>query len=241
MIQTGGATIIYQQNFDSLIAGSSLVGQAGFTGGNHDVVDQGGGDYAAAGRISAGGQWAGVTAPLGSTVSTGWVWTSFTLESNSSDTRRGSAVALVNGPDVSDGGNWAQNHVSFAGLAQWQLRAVPANASNTGVTTNAPDSIIGAVNVDTGTAYMWVNPDGTDQFDPADGGTADATLIDSKFEGPFDHLFLTGRNAATSSPTYDDIIVATTSADVGLVTVPEPSTLLLGGLGLLALLRRRRG
>jgi len=219
---SAGATIIYEENFDSLTAGSPLSGQDGYSGSGIDIVDQGDGDFNAAGPVGTAA-WVGCTRPLGTTITTGWLWTTYTLEVQSSDPRRGGAVALVNGADVSLDGNWAQNHVSYSALNQWLLRAVPRNAFNTQIDVIAPGTVIGAVNLDDGIAYMWVNPDETDFFDPVDGGTADATLSDSKFEGPFDHIFITGRNDITSSPAYDDIIVATTSAEVGLVTVGVPS------------------
>ena len=213
-------SIIYEENFNDLTPGE-LDGQADFiqVGDSLSVIDQGDGDLAIGGPASTGA-WFNYAVPLGTTINSGWVWTTYTLERNSSDTARGAVLALNNTSSTGPG-NWGSQNVQYSASSNtWQIRPGGDfdNSVTTGISISAPDTIIGGVNLDTGIAYLWVNPDETDFFELPDGGTADITLTNSKLEGPFDHLIFNGRNAE-ASPVYDDIIVATTSEEVGLTTL----------------------
>jgi PEP-CTERM motif len=79
---------------------------------------------------------------------------------------------------------------------------------------------------------VWQNPDLNGSGDLTGGTTL------TGFDMAFDRISV----AAFSGPatSWDEIRIGTSVDDIRLLVVPEPSAALLGGLGLLALLRRRR-
>lgn len=79
---------------------------------------------------------------------------------------------------------------------------------------------------------VWHNPDLTGSGDPTGGTTL------TGFDVAFDRISVAGFSGPASS--WDEIRIGTSFDDIRLVVVPEPSAALLGGLGMLALLRRRR-
>lgn len=83
-------------------------------------------------------------------------------------------------------------------------------------------------------ATFWLNPGST--LDPASATGATGTGLLSSFGILGLRSNSVNQNAPADTILVDEIRVGTTFADV----VPEPSTTLLGTLGLLALLRRRR-
>lgn len=89
---------------------------------------------------------------------------------------------------------------------------------------------------------LWINP--ADASSVSALGTADWTLDsgDGQVKWGRDGNSLTSISEATPSQQgrIDEIRVATTFSELNLAAIPEPSTALLGALGLLALLRRRR-
>ena len=70
-----------------------------------------------------------------------------------------------------------------------------------------------------------------DLSDPADASVSGLSL------GGIKGIRINGYNGQQSQ-SFDNLVIATTMAEVG--AIPEPGTALLGGLGMLALLRRRR-
>jgi hypothetical protein len=92
------------------------------------------------------------------------------------------------------------------------------------------DSNVGA----NGSGTLWLNP--TQETDPS------VTATDKSYIDPWQDFAL--RQASTSQgagvETVDNLLVGTTFADV--VAVPEPSTVVLVGAGLIGMLflRRRR-
>lgn len=101
-------------------------------------------------------------------------------------------------------------------------------------------NMVAVVDFDNDLVGLFADPDGvTDFWDVTDGSnSADMTRA------------YTGTNWSTAvrfgsggEVTWDNLTVALNDpTDVGLLAsaIPEPSTALLGGLGLLALLRRRK-
>lgn len=106
--------------------------------------------------------------------------------------------------------------------------------------------LVAQVDFDNNTLRLWVNPDGSDNMGTADAITTNFTstswssrvrLASGGFSG-----------AQDLSATWDDLIVTTSSvgdpdsmaAFAAAAAIPEPSVAVLGGIGLLGLLRRRR-
>ena len=83
-------------------------------------------------------------------------------------------------------------------------------------------------------ATFWLNPGST--LDPASATGATGTGLLSSFSTLGLRTNSVNQTAPADTILVDEIRVGTTFADV----IPEPSAALLGGLGLLALLRRRR-
>jgi hypothetical protein len=102
--------------------------------------------------------------------------------------------------------------------------------SNTSYTTAGSKSLSGASLL----AETWLafNP-GTSLLEPT-GTYTSHTFADISAVGYFGWANLTGTAATTS-----DMVLTAFSAN-GVESIPEPGSPLLGGLGMLALLRRRR-
>lgn len=84
----------------------------------------------------------------------------------------------------------------------------------------------------TGTVSAWINPSTSDEASP------DVTFFNAD-AGGFEEFYLRQGGSwdnGDAAWTADDLIVATTFAEA----VPEPSVALLGALGVMGLLRRRR-
>ncbi|MFM2198950.1 MAG: hypothetical protein RLZZ505_2382 [Verrucomicrobiota bacterium] len=102
-----------------------------------------------------------------------------------------------------------------------------------GISSNGMKSGLAKFDLTAGTVDLWVRSVGTeiDVSDPADASVSGLTL------GGIKGIRINGYNG-TASQSFDNLTIATTLAEVN--AIPEPSAALLGGLGLLALLRRRR-
>ena len=124
---------------------------------------------------------------------------------------------------------------------------VTTGAGVTSYTDNSPNHLILGKIAWNGTAYDKVSL----YLDPTTGLEADFTsltkIVNASFSSSFasvDTLSLGFEDVRTGSATaaqrIGQVTLAESWVDLGITPVPEPSTALLGGLGLLALLRRRR-
>jgi len=87
------------------------------------------------------------------------------------------------------------------------------------------------------TLTLWLQDTGTLDGSTAPTGTGSVQTLADVSQSAFNTISMTVRNAG-GDQIYDEIRFGATYADVA--PVPEPSAALLGGLGFLALLRRRR-
>lgn len=88
-----------------------------------------------------------------------------------------------------------------------------------------------------GTSKVWLDPI-IASFNPAVGGTTFTPSAAFSINAINLGVFRAG--SENTSLSVDAIRIGNTLSDIGVTVIPEPSAALLGGLGLLALLRRRR-
>jgi hypothetical protein len=101
--------------------------------------------------------------------------------------------------------------------------------SNTGMKSGVAKLDLGA-----GTVNLWVGATGT-TIDVS--GTADASVTGLNLTN-LGGVRINGWSGNGASQSFDNLVIATTMSEVN--AIPEPSAALIGGLGMLALLRRRR-
>jgi len=239
------AALIAYDNFNTYLAGpAALNGQYGVPGANL---------VGFAGSPASGKQWVGNTA----VVVTGGV---LNQGANLARTRRAfattplvgagtiyvrAALAMSSAPS---GGNFSA--LELAPTLNADTNTVRLTGADGGLSINANGSggvssaVIGPassamhiwlieLNLDTKAGKVWLDPT-LGGFDPDEGGFS--------FTAPTGFA-LNGINVATfggnSFVQLDDFWIGTTLSDVGVTVIPEPSAAVLGGLGLLALLRRR--
>jgi hypothetical protein len=104
----------------------------------------------------------------------------------------------------------------------------------TGVSSAGMKSGVAKMDLGAGTVSLWVGATGStiDVSNPADASVSGISSL-AGIRG----IRINGYNGSASQ-SFDNLTIATTLAEVN--AVPEPTSALLGGLGLLALLRRRR-
>jgi hypothetical protein len=168
-------------------------------------------------------------------ISSGEMWISFLAQRNTGAS--GSTFAGVSFYNSGGTDNGANGEFGIANSAGDVWRIVDPSTGGTSTTTTVSITeattfllVAQVIWSDVGdeTVNLWVNP--------AIGGTlGTANATQSMPMSNIDKVRIAGATAVDY--TFDEVRIGTTFASV---TVPEPSTALLGGLGLLALLRRRR-
>jgi hypothetical protein len=167
--------------------------------------------------------------------STGTIWLSFDWGYAADPTEGGSYGGLtfyVGGMEKFLVGNtWPGS-----GHDLWQMNgsAQTSEVNYGGMKTGVAKITLGAGA--TSTVELWVGPTGS----PVDvSGSAIAISTGRELAGA-DSIRIGGADFGNggNNQSFDNLIIGTTMADVD--AVPETSTALLGGIGLLALLRRRR-
>lgn len=167
----------------------------------------------------------GLTQTFAATVgATGTIWLSFDWGHNSENTTGtyGGLTFIGAGERALIGNTW--------NASTWAVTNGGANTAPTsiGMKTAVAKLTLGAGA--TGTIDLWVGATGS----PVDVSGA-AMVTGTGLElGDVNLIRIMGNNAQT----FDNLVIATTMLDVD--AIPEPSAALLGGLGMLALLRRRR-
>lgn len=121
---------------------------------------------------------------------------------------------------------------SVATDGEWNISGGSGD-NTTGISSFGMKSGLAKFDLGAGTVDLWVRSVGTEinVSDPADASVSGLSL------GGIQGIRINGFNN-TATQSFDNLMIATTLAEVN--AIPEPSAALLGGLGVLALLRRRR-
>lgn len=220
------AAVIWHQNFNGYADGTELN-----TGGNTTPTGFGGNWYSGSGQITVNGgvaqgsgySFADLNNTLGNTTvgSTGTLWLAFDwqhVSSNTGDVWGGLTFYEGNSTEKGKIGNdWNNPNWSGTGV------------SNIGMKTGVAKITLS--DVGTETVQLWVGAVGPGAIDV---GVAAMQTITGWELSSVNNIRILGNN----DQQFDNFVIATTMAEVG--AIPEPGAALLGGLGMLALLRRKR-
>jgi hypothetical protein len=218
------AAVLWSLDFNGYTDGdlnANSVGQPGFPGNFFD-----GSAFVTTGVVTSGNTKAELDKTFSAAVGpTGTIWLSFDWGHNNTgdhaSTYGGLSFFESNYPTTPTekgliGNTWDNPN--------WNSTSV----SNIGMKTGVAKITLSASGTDT--VQLWVGANTVDSVNV--GGAAMATM----------NMELSSVNAVRinggNNQNFDNLIIGTTFGDVG--AIPEPSSALLGGLGLLALLRRRR-
>eukprot|EP00752_Nemacystus_decipiens_P010738 g9560.t1 len=161
----------------------------------------------------------------------GEVWLSFDWGFNADvNSYGGVSLYAQGGAELAIIGDWFGQDVWSGDSKQPTVRAESTIPNNSGVRTAVAKLTLGTGT--DGAIDVWV---GDNDNDPVDISGATAYSISGFNLSNIDAVRLGTGGAST----YDNLILATTSAEVG--AVPEPTSLALMGLGGLLIARRRRG
>jgi hypothetical protein len=222
--------IIVSENFNTYSGWGGLIGENGGTGFSGAWYDGGAGSNI----YSPDGHALGISAAkrdLPATIGdTGTLWLSFdwsmqddTNGANTGALQQWGTFSFFNGGSeiFAIGNPWQGN--------TWKLGGVDSGISSVGARkTGVVEFTLGLGATDS--AKLWIGATGS----PVDvTGTAAATVSGFNLNGAG-----TIRIMGAAEQTFDNLAMGTTMLDVD--AVPEPSAALLGGLGMLALLLRRR-
>jgi len=184
------------------------------------------------------------SSPLGSS---GTLWVSFDWAYESAPTQNGAYGGLTFYAGATDGGftegpGGTERFLignTWGPIEDFDVWRMSGSAPT--LELNHPDmkTAVAKITLGTGatsTVELWVGATGS----PVNvSGPAMATSTGRNLEG-LDGIRIMGQDFGVGGPNqaFDNLIIGETMFDVG--AIPEPTTALLGGLGLLALLRRRR-
>ena len=169
---------------------------------------------------------------------TGTIWLSFDWGYASTPTQNGSYGGLTfytNGAENFLIGNpWPGTAENPTGHDVWSMNgSALSNVSNVGMKTAVARIQLGIAA--TSIVDLWVGATGS----PVDvSGPALLTSTGNNLDGVNGIRINGGDFSNGASESIDNIVIGTTIADID--AIPEPSAALLGGLGMLALLRRKR-
>jgi hypothetical protein len=243
---TGSATITGQGPAVTGMTGNWLAGTAGnfpvvttglnYTGTNYIAEDGGslsrGTGSARLGRL--------LTTPYDN-ASTGTVYLSFLMQTPNTFSGDYRALELHNGGFVDGTHREFQlgfQSTDFNSTTNYGVRLNNSNTTRAVLGTNNSGvnlfvaKFVFSTTTNADSVTVWQNPDLTGSGDLTGGTTL------TGFDMAFDRISMAAFNGPATS--WDEVRIGTSVDDIRLVVVPEPSAALLGGLGVLALLRRRR-
>lgn len=251
------ATLLLQENFNDLTIGG-LNGQNGWTAGSGLNVAAGGLSYSN-GLISISGganhaTWSGVnTNPLGSkefASQSGDVWFSLTLNVVATNTSSRFWFFVSDDATLNNSGVMGQITDNSTALQSGaRIGSNQAASSPTSGYSFTQGNLLGQTLFlvgrysKTGTNYdtmeMWVNPDSANLVNSGANYFRAQNAVSGGIASGIDTFALSALGTG-SSVQWDNLLVGTTRADVlDVYVIPEPSVVLLVGLGAVALILRR--
>ena len=245
-IQSAQATLLFSEafNYNTGALQNNVNGSSTWTGGNSGLTIASG-NLTYAGLADQGGNELQIAnAAAGSSYiqfanqTSGQVYYSFLFNPSVVNSANNYFTALNPGVSTPNGGSDAIN-AYYYNNGKIELRAAAQGATagtGTALTLGTTYLIVEMLDLDAKTASLWINPDSS-----TFGGTAPAAIasLSGVTATAIDNV---GFKAQSGTGTFlvDNLLIGTTWADVTPTTVPEPSTLVLAGLGLLGLATRFR-
>lgn len=165
--------------------------------------------------------------------STGQMW--FSLDIKKDNTTSTASLAFFAAPA---GTPPTQAELLWVGSTGGFWRAGIGGASSTAIVPGAWQTLTGVIDYANDQAVIWVDLTGA-SYDPATGAaTGSVQSYPFAHTAAIESIRLAKQGSTTVQ--FDNLRIATLSTDLGVALVPEPSVVLLGALGGLALIRRRR-
>ena len=236
------AAIIIQDNFD--YADGGLSGAGGGTGFGSNVWFSGNASVSSGVAVGSANAWdqsqkRNFADTLGTSATanlTNILWVRFDWGHSATVGADSGYGGLTFYTGTSDGGTenflFGNPWWKLSTDGEWNISGGTGD-KNTGESSNGMKSGVAKMDLGAGTVSLWVGATGTtiDVGLPADASVSGLSL--AGIQG----IRILGYNSGASQ-SFDNLTIATTLADIN--AIPEPSAALLGGLGMLALLRRRR-
>ena len=229
------ATLLWSDNFNNYSDGSLAhqtgggAGTPGWGPNNWFAVGGGGTVNVTTGVVNGNGDIRhGLDATFSATVgSTGTIWISFDWGHDSSHSNTYGGLSLFDGDNSTERVLIGNTYDP----ANWNMNGAP---TDTGVSNIGMKTGVARITLNLGAANdvidLWVAATGS----PVDVSGAPMATTSNRDLANVSIIRIMGNN----DQKFDNLKIGTTMLDVA--AIPEPSAALLGGLGMLALLRRRR-
>jgi hypothetical protein len=253
------ALLITEQFNNGVAGGTELIGLAGSSGNNwarstgtaanttltFSTTSLSYGGLSTLGGAGIVGANSGLPQQAFTLDNTGERFFSFIFQHNNASNVSGGRILFEAYGSSSEGYGINYDYNSGTGNAAIFARAGGSNVGSFTVGAANPILVVGRYTPDGGTGgttTIWVNPTNfTDLSTIASSAAGTAATTNASVTRDDGILFRSTTSPAGAWLTVDDMRLAESYADLGLVAVPEPTSpaMLIGGIGMLMLIRRR--